>query len=95
MRDLLINGHWAGVIALRRRVEKFLAGVCIVEIVLREKFRGRGYGPLVQRAAVTELALGDNEIVFGHIMDANKPAVNTALRVGRQPLGGYTFVRLV
>lgn len=91
---VLVDGEWAGIFALRRGTERFLKGAYFVEEVLRAKFRGKGLAADIQRRVIQSMQFEKDDFVYGHIMQQNIPAVRTAKRVGRRPLGGMYFVGL-
>ncbi|HET6512215.1 MAG TPA: GNAT family N-acetyltransferase [Candidatus Kapabacteria bacterium] len=87
--EAFIDGEWAGMISAHIMTERFLTGVFIVEEVIAEKFRGKGYAPAMQRKFIE--CLQDGKLVFGEILWWNERSRKTALRVGREKCGATFF----
>jgi RimJ/RimL family protein N-acetyltransferase len=92
---ITIKGQWAGVIAFRRKTDRFLSGLCLIEWVLHEDYRGRGLAPIMLKSALEMLSARVDNLVYAHILDGNKRAIAAAKRTGFRIMGGYDFVKLV
>lgn len=95
--EVFVDDVWAGVTAVFRDVDAGIGGFCVAEIVLASAFRGRGFGPSVQRGLAAGLLEGDakpGELLFGTVGEANVPARRTAQRAGRLDVGGHVWVPL-
>ena len=81
--EVIINGKRAGVIA--GYVENYfgLNQVCILEELLFEKYRGKGFGVYLQKAFAQKMQ-GHFEILWGHISQLNPSSLKTALKNGRK-----------
>lgn len=81
--EVIINGKRAGVIA--GYVENYfgLNQVCILEELLFEKYRGKGFGVYLQKAFAQKMH-GCFEILWGHISQLNPSSLKTALKNGRK-----------
>lgn len=89
---LRVGGQWAGLAAARRAQDWALDGFEIVEEILAPDFRGRGLGPVLQRALIAALPASADAPVFGTIHADNAPSLATARRCGRAVVGGWWFV---
>lgn len=63
------------------------------DIVLARKHCGKGLAPALQRAVLDQLDTAHAPLVVGTIDANNAPSLRTALRVGRQIVGTWSFVR--
>lgn len=64
----------------------------IWDIVLKRHHCGKGLGPALQRAVLDRLDPARAPLVVGTIHSQNLPSLRTALRVGRQIVGTWTFI---
>ncbi|MDP6933055.1 MAG: hypothetical protein QGG40_09070 [Myxococcota bacterium] len=91
----IIDGQRAGVISAAPRTNYGLRGHEVIEEIIAAPWRGRGFGPVVQRAMVDHLATSQPEsLLFGAIASTNLASRSTALRVGRTATADYLFVAL-
>lgn len=92
--EAYIDGEWAGVIAGREQTDDGMQGCRVVEELLSSRFRGRGFGPALQRRFIDTLPAGDREVLHGAIDPANAASLATAKRVGRIEVAHTRFVSL-
>jgi len=81
-----IDGNPAGFFAARRDSDRYLNGYYVIEEILSEEYRGRGYAPALQRHAIEKIAAMPSELFYGHIDRRNIPSWKVATAVGRQPV---------
>lgn len=62
------------------------------DIVLARQYCGRGLAPIIQRAVLDRLDRARSPLIAGTIDARNLPSLHTALRVGRQIVGTWTFL---
>ncbi len=93
---VLVDGAWAGIVAAFRDASEGVRGFTVAEIVLERAFRGSGFGPAVQRRLVEALAplAAPDDALLGTIHTRNSSAIRTALRSGREDIGGYAWVEV-
>ena len=89
---VLVSGTEAGVAALRKETSDGLAGYCVVELLLAAGFRGRGLAPAIHVQCCRLLSAAPGAALFGTIAGRNVPSLRTALRAGRQVVGGKLVV---
>lgn len=91
-----IDGEWAGVVAAARSPFYGVPSFVVHEELLIAKFRGRGFGVVLQRQLIEALnsdsTVDAQAILFGTIHPLNLPSIATAKRIGRIDVGGYFFV---
>ncbi len=87
-----IDDTWAGIIAAYRDTDRGISGYCVGEFVLKRGFRGRGFGPAVQRRFAGRLEETGDAVLYGTISGANAPSLRTARKCGRVDVGGYYWV---
>lgn len=92
--EAYVDGEWAGVIAAREQTNNGMRGYRVVEEILASRFRGRGFGPALQRRFIDVLPAADHAILHGAIDPANAPSLATAKRVGRVEVIHTRFVAL-
>ncbi len=94
--NVLVDGAWAGVVAAFRDASEGVRGFTVAEIVLGRAFRGRGFGPAVQRRLAETLAplAALDDALLGTIHAHNSSAIRTALRSGREDIGGYAWIEV-
>lgn len=92
--EAYVDGEWAGVIAAREQTDHGMRGYRVVEEILASRFRGRGFGPALQRRFIDVLPAGDHAILHGAIDPANAPSLAAAKRVGRVEVMHTRFVAL-
>lgn len=81
--QILIDGKKAGIIAGSAFDYYGLKGVCILEEILYDTFKGKGLGAYVQKAFAEALE-GHYSVLWGTISHLNQPSLKTALRNGRR-----------
>ena len=81
--EILINGQRAGLIA--GYIENYFGKkeICILEEILFETYRGKGFGVYLQKAFAVKM-LNRFELMWGHISDLNPSSLKTALKNGRK-----------
>lgn len=89
-----IGSTFSGVVAGMRGAAVGMSGVCITEEFLTSSFRGRGYGPSLQRHFIEIGPKKEDKVVFGTIHPKNVPAIRTAINIGRINVGGYYWLPL-
>lgn len=67
--------------------------VCMLDVFLTERLRGRGLAPAVQSTFLTGQRSGA-DTVWGHIHAGNLPSQRTAQKLGRRPVQQEYFVSL-
>lgn len=67
--------------------------VCMLDVLLTERLRGRGLAPAVQSTFLTGQRSGA-DTVWGHIHAGNLPSQRTAQKLGRRPVQQEYFVSL-
>lgn len=67
--------------------------VCMLDVFLTERLRGKGLAPAVQSTFLTGQRSGA-DTVWGHIHAGNLPSQRTALKLGRRPVQQEYFVSL-
>lgn len=91
--NILIEGKWAGIIGLSEEYEKFLYGYRMVDQIISKPYRGKGFAVAVQRRLIEVIESKKNEVLFGQISPSNISSARTALRVGREDIGGWYFIK--
>ena len=92
--EVFVDGHWSGVLAGEPRVVHGTRGATVVEILLDDPVRGRGYGKHLSALLAQNLTLPDDEILSGTIHVDNTPSMRSALGAGRVDVGGDVIVPL-
>jgi len=92
--ELFLESQYAGLVAASRAVEQGLSGFVVDEVVLGKVARGRGLGPVALRHLVEYLPARGGDVLFGTVDFRNAPAHRSALRSGREDVGGYLWVPL-
>ena len=87
-----VDGEAAGVIAARPEHTDGLEGWVVIEEILAAPFRGRGLGAALQRHLIEVLDDERFPLLTGTIDALNEPSMRTARRVGREDVGGWSFV---
>jgi len=90
VREIQIDGKWAGIIAATPGRNRFLSGYIINEEILAIEFRGQNFALAIRRKLIDQLP--DDSIIYGEIDARNVPSIKTAVRVGRENVGNYFFV---
>jgi len=93
--ELFLDGQYAGLVAASRAVEQGLRGFVVDEVVLSQVARGRALGPVALRHLVEHLPARAGDILFGTVDVRNTPAYRSALRSGREDVGGYLWVSFI
>lgn len=81
--EILINGERAGVIAGYAEDYFGKKEICILEEILFEAYRRKGFGVYLQKAFAGKM-LKRFELMWGHISDLNPSSLKTALKNGRK-----------
>lgn len=81
--QILIDGKKAGIIAGSAFDYYGLKGVCILEEILYDSFKGKGLGVYVQKEFAKKL-INRYQVLWGTISHLNRPSLKTALRNGRK-----------
>ena len=89
-----VHGVQAGVIAARPGTAGGCRGAVVHELVLAPKFCGRGYGQHLSVLLAQQLAMPDDQFLFGTIRFDNHAARHAALSAGRQDIGGELIIDL-
>jgi len=92
--ELFLDGQYAGLVAASRAVEQGLRGFVVDEVVLNKIARGRALGPVALRHLAEHLPVLEGDVLFGTVDVRNTPAYRSALRSGREDVGGYLWVSL-
>jgi hypothetical protein len=82
-----------GVVAVRPDTEYCVDAWLMWDIVLAREYCGKGLAPVMQRAVLDCLDTARAPLVVGTIDSRNLPSLRTALRVGRQVVGTWTFIQ--
>ena len=69
------------------------SALCMLDIFLAHRLRGKGLAPAVQSMFLAGQRSGA-DTVWGHIHAANLPSLRTAVRLGRRPVQQEYFVSL-
>lgn len=69
------------------------SALCMLDVLLTERLRGRGLAPAVQSSFLTGQRSGV-DTVWGHIHARNVPSLRTAQKLGRRPVQQGYFVSL-
>src|SRR5690606_21380128 len=83
-----IDGEWAGLVAVARDGVEGVDGYVMIEILLADHARGRGFGAGLQWRLAERLGDAD-QLLLGTIDARNLPAIGAATSVGRVDVGGY------
>lgn len=90
--DVLLDGDWAGYIAVETGHKLGLAGYKVAELILTETARGHGFGryltTLVSQTLLTRDPL-TSAVLIGTIHPQNTGALRAAQRSGRHDVGGW------
>jgi GNAT superfamily N-acetyltransferase len=93
--DVLVGGVWAGLVAAEPGVRGGVRGFTVVELILDDSYRGKGYGRHLSSSLATALAAGDEDLcLLGTIHYGNVAAYRAALRAGRVDVGGEIVIPL-
>lgn len=94
--DAQTTDGWAGVVAAHREVLEGVRGFTVAEIVLNAKHRGQGLGAALNRRLIEALepVAENDDALIGTIHARNAGAIKSALKVGREDLGGYVWIEV-
>jgi hypothetical protein len=81
-----------GVVAAQPVAQYAVQAWLMWDIVLARQYCGQGLAPVLQRAVLDRLDPARAPLVAGTIDAANLPSLRSALRVGRQVVGTWTFI---
>ncbi len=93
--NIMINGHWGGVIAVARDSDRFFDGYCVQEIIIAEQHRGNGYAAYAQSELFKLLEWKEHDVIWGTIGTSNPWSFKTAQKCGRKQSGSYWFARMM
>ncbi len=82
-----------GLVALKADARYSVDAWLMWDIILARQHCGRGLGPVLQRATLDRLDVSHAPFIAGTINCRNLPSLCTALRVGRQIVGTWVFIR--
>lgn len=80
---IMIDNKHAGIIAGSPFNYYGIQGVCILEEILYDSFKGKGLGIYIQKEFSKKL-IGRYDLLWGTISSLNQPSLKTALRNGRK-----------
>jgi len=89
---IFIAGEFAGVFIAAKQTFLGASGYYVIENLLFEKFRGKGFGPSVQGVVAREFAKLGGKVLFGSIYPSNLPSYKGALGSHRIDIGGNYMV---
>jgi GNAT superfamily N-acetyltransferase len=92
--DVEVEGEWAGILAAEPDARRGVRGATVVELVLAQPFRGRGYGRHLSTLLARGVPLPDDQCLMGTIHADNLSAYRSALAAGRVDVGGEIVVPL-
>ena len=81
-----------GIVAAKPVAQYSVEAWLIWDIVLGRQHCGKGLAPVLQRAVLDRLDMARAPLVVGTIDAGNLPSLRSALRVGRQIVGTWTFI---
>jgi GNAT superfamily N-acetyltransferase len=90
--DAFSDSDWAGFVAAAPAPLWGQSGIAVQEEFLATEFRGRGFGPWLQRALLERLTGPDDALLWGTIHACNQPSLRTARAVGRVPIGASCWI---
>jgi hypothetical protein len=82
-----------GIVAAKPEAQYCVDAWLMWDIVLARRYCGQGLAPVLQRAVLDRLDMARAPLVVGTIDAQNRPSLRTALRVGRQIVGTWTFLQ--
>lgn len=88
LHDVLVDGVWAGILAAEPDARRGVRGATVVELLLDQRFRGRGYGRHLSTLLANALPLPDEQCLMGTIHADNAAAYRASLAAGRVDVGG-------
>ncbi|MET1006661.1 MAG: hypothetical protein ABWX96_14015, partial [Propionibacteriaceae bacterium] len=92
--DVVVDGRWAGILAAERDARRGVRGATVIELLLDDPYRGRGFGQHLSTLLAKSLPLPDDECLMGTIHHANVASYRSALRAGRVDVGGEIVIPL-
>jgi L-amino acid N-acyltransferase YncA len=92
--DVQVDGEWAGIVAAQPDARRGVRGATVVELILDDPFRGRGYGKHLSTLLARAVPLPDEQCLLGTIHADNTPSYRSALSAGRVDVGGEIIVSL-
>jgi GNAT superfamily N-acetyltransferase len=92
--DVRVDDEWAGVLAAEPDARRGVRGATVVELLLDDRYRGRGYGRHLSTLLAQGLPLGDDEYLMGTIHYDNTRSYRSALAAGRLDVGGEIIIPL-
>ena len=92
--DVRVDGEWAGVLAAEPDARRGVRGATVVELLLDDRYRGRGYGRHLSTLLARSLPLTDDDYLMGTIHHANTRSYRSALGAGRVDVGGEIVIPL-
>ena len=92
--DVLVDSRWAGVVSAEVKTVHGIRGPVVQELVLDQRFRGRGLGHQLSLLLARALPVDDDQLLIGTIHADNVTARQSALRAGRVDVGGEILIPL-
>ena len=90
--EVVLTGEAVGVVAAVRGDAHGLSGFSVEELCLAAGSRGRGLAAGVLQRLADELPAEDGDVLWGTIHPDNAPSLRNSVSVGREVVGGYTWV---
>lgn len=88
LHDVLVDGTWAGIVAAKEDDRRGIPGATVVELILSQEHRGRGYGKHLSALLARALPFDDRKCLMGTIHADNVTAYRAARGSGRVDVGG-------
>lgn len=92
-KEVYLGGERVGLISAEKSPFLGHNGLYFIELVLNEKWKGRGLAKAIQRRFICDECHGD-EFVWGTIDNDNIPSYKTAVKNLRSPLSYEYFVKV-
>jgi len=91
-KEIYLGGERVGLVSAERNPFLGHDGLYFIDLVLSEKWKGRGLAKAIQRRFISDECQGD-EFVWGTIDNDNVPSYKTAVKNLRSPLAYEYFVK--
>lgn len=91
---VIIENEYVGIFAVQKSNILFLEGYVIIEELLFNDFRKKGYAPALQRKMIDTINANETDIIFGTIHSKNYASLDTATKCGRVKLGSFYNLEL-
>lgn len=89
-----IDNKLAGIIGILKKRQLYFKCFFVLEELLFEEFRGKGYGPSFQRKVIDYLPPNEHKIICGVISPLNIASLKTASKCGRIELDKTYIIKL-